>query len=49
MGNQRHSGDDSRRGVEYIQGGALGEIKEVHVWTNRPLGFWPQGIPRPAA
>ena len=23
--------------------------REVHVWTNRPLGYWPQGIPRPAA
>jgi predicted dehydrogenase len=48
MGNQRHSQDGSRRGVEYILDGALGEIREVHVWTNRPLGFWPQGIPRPA-
>ena len=28
--------------------GAIGEIREVHVWTNRPLGYWPQGIPRPA-
>ena len=48
MGNQRHSADNSRRGIEYIQSGALGEIREVHVWTNRPLGFWPQGVPRPA-
>ena len=48
MGNQRHSADNSRRGIEYIQSGALGEIREVHVWTNRPLGFWPQGDPRPA-
>jgi predicted dehydrogenase len=47
MGNQRHSGDGSRRGVEYILNGALGEVREVHVWTNRPLGYWPQGIPRP--
>ena len=23
-------------------------MREVHVWTNRPLGYWPQGIPRPA-
>ena len=48
MGNQRHSLDVSRRGVEYVMDGALGEVREVHVWTNRPLGFWPQGIPRPA-
>jgi len=49
MGNQRHSLDVSRRGVEYVMNGALGDVREVHVWTNRPLGFWPQGIPRPAA
>ena len=35
--------------VEYLQAGALGAVTEVHVWTNRPLGFWPQGVPRPAA
>ena len=28
--------------------GAIGDVREVHVWTNRPLGYWPQGIPRPA-
>jgi predicted dehydrogenase len=49
MGNQRHSLDDQRRGVEYILAGAIGEVREVHVWTNRPWGYWPQGIPRPAA
>ena len=48
MGNQRHSLDVSRRGIEYVMGGALGDVREVHVWTNRPLGHWPQGIPRPA-
>jgi predicted dehydrogenase len=48
MGNQRHSLDDQRRGVEYIEGGAIGDVREVHVWTNRPFGFWPQGVPRPA-
>ncbi len=47
MGNQGHSFDDARKGVEYIMAGAIGEIREVHVWTNRPLGYWPQGIPRP--
>ena len=28
--------------------GAIGDVREVHVWTNRPLGYWPQGMPRPA-
>ena len=49
MGNQGHSGFESRTTVEYIQQGAIGDIKEVHVWTNRPLGYWPQGLPRPNA
>ncbi len=48
MGNQGHSTDGARTGQEYLAAGAIGEIREVHVWTNRPLGYWPQGIPRPA-
>lgn len=47
MGNQGHSGDDGRRVVEWIRGGVIGRVREVHVWTNRPL--WPQGEVRPAA
>jgi predicted dehydrogenase len=49
MGNQGHSLDDARLTVEYIWAGAIGEVREIHVWTNRPLGYWPQGIPRPEA
>ncbi|MBL66906.1 MAG: oxidoreductase [Verrucomicrobiales bacterium] len=45
MGNQGHSNPDSRRLVELIRGGALGEVKEAHVWTDRPI--WPQGVNRP--
>ena len=48
MGNQGHSSDDARLVNEYIQSGAIGTVTEVHVWTNRPLAYWPQGIPRPA-
>ena len=47
MGNQGHSWDDARKAVEYVWAGAIGEVREVHIWTNRPLGYWPQGIPRP--
>jgi predicted dehydrogenase len=49
MGNQGHSYNDARTVVEYIQAGAIGEVREIHIWTNRPLGFWPQGVPRPEA
>lgn len=47
MGNQGHSTDDARLINEYIAAGAIGEVREVHAWTNRPLAYWPQGIPRP--
>ena len=41
MGNQGSSLNSMRRCTEVIQSGILGEVKEVHVWTNRPV--WPQG------
>jgi predicted dehydrogenase len=47
MGNQGHSSDDARRGQDYLASGVIGEVTEVHVWTNRPLAYWPQGVPRP--
>ena len=37
MGNQGHSWDDGRKAVEWVQSGAIGDVTEVHVWTNRPL------------
>jgi hypothetical protein len=46
MGNQGSSADGLRRGVECIQAGVIGQISEVHIWTNRPV--WPQGLDRPA-
>jgi predicted dehydrogenase len=42
MGNQGHSYDSTRRLVELVQSGAIGEVRDVHVWTDRPI--WPQGI-----
>ncbi|HTU99194.1 MAG TPA: Gfo/Idh/MocA family oxidoreductase [Luteitalea sp.] len=48
MGNQGHSTDNARLVNEYIQSGTIGEVREVHIWTNRPYAYWPQGIPRPA-
>ena len=49
MGNQGHSTDDARLVNEYIQSGTIGDVREVHIWTNRPYAYWPQGIPRPAS
>ena len=40
MGNQGSASNGLRRGVEVIQSGIIGPVKEAHVWTNRPI--WPQ-------
>jgi predicted dehydrogenase len=45
MGNQGHGGDGWRRAYELVKAGAVGDIKEFHTWTNRPI--WPQGGDRP--
>ena len=45
MGNQGNSGDGVRQLCEWIWNGEIGEVKEVHAWTNRPI--WPQGLQRP--
>lgn len=45
MGNQGNSGEDVRDVCEWIWNGEIGEVKEVHAWTNRPI--WPQGLERP--
>ena len=47
MGNQGTSESALREAAAYIKSGKLGTIKEVHVWTNRPI--WAQGGPRPPA
>ncbi|MCA0377642.1 MAG: Gfo/Idh/MocA family oxidoreductase [Gemmatimonadetes bacterium] len=49
MGNQGHSGEGTHRVREIIAAGVLGKIHEVHVWTDRPVRYWAQGIPRPRA
>lgn len=40
MGNQGTAENGLREAVEIIRAGAIGQVKEVHVWTNRPI--WPQ-------
>lgn len=41
MGNQGHTYEDNRVLKEWLQADVVGKVKEVHVWTNRPI--WPQG------
>lgn len=47
MGNQGHSTREAQLINQWVRAGALGPVREVHAWTNRPI--WPQGIPRPQA
>ena len=45
MGNQGNSGEGIRQVCEWVWNGAIGEVREAHAWTNRPI--WPQGLERP--
>ena len=45
MGNQGHSGEGVRKLCEMVWNGDLGQVREAHMWTDRPV--WPQGIGRP--
>lgn len=52
MGNGGQAGDAPRRLREMIWDGAIGPVREVHVWTDRPNRglsdtYWPQGVRRP--
>ena len=46
MGNNGNGTDAQRRCIEILMSGVFGEIKEIHVTTDRPI--WPQGLDRPA-
>ncbi len=37
MGTQVHASDNFRRVVELIQGGAIGPVREAHVWCSRTI------------
>ncbi len=52
MGNSGQAGDGPRRLREMIWDGAIGPVREVHAWADRPNNgffaiYWPQGINRP--
>ncbi|MBI82880.1 MAG: oxidoreductase [Planctomycetaceae bacterium] len=48
MGNGGHAKEGARLTNEWIQAGVIGEVREVHVWTDRAGNYWPQGVGRPA-
>jgi predicted dehydrogenase len=42
MGNQGYSYEGERIAAEIIWSGEIGDVKEVHCWTDRPI--WAQGM-----
>ncbi len=50
MGNQGYSNEGTRQAAEIVWNGDIGNVTEVHAWSDRPM--WPQGlteIPKPDA
>jgi predicted dehydrogenase len=51
MGQGGHAGEGLRLTYEFIHDGAIGPVREVHVWSDRPgtpeRPWWPQGVERP--
>ena len=43
MGNQGSASDGMRVGAARLKAGAVGDVKEIHVWTDRPVKWWLQG------
>ena len=52
MGNQGQASEERRRLSEFVWDGAIGPVREAHIWTDRPSQglfdeYWPQGGRRP--
>ena len=52
MGNQGAGSEETRRLCEMIWAGAIGKVREAHIWTDRAsrglmAEYWPQGVERP--
>lgn len=52
MGNQAQASEQTRVVQEFVLDNAIGQIREAHIWTDRPSRglfeeYWPQGVSRP--
>jgi predicted dehydrogenase len=47
MGNNGHAGEGLRLTREWIQAGAVGKVREIHGWSDRPGRWWKQPAERP--
>src|SRR5690606_12611743 len=48
MGTQNHEHPGYLRLVELLQAGVIGPVRQVHVITDRPGRWWPQGLDKPS-
>jgi predicted dehydrogenase len=48
MGTQNHEHPGYLRLVELLKSGSIGPVRQVHVITDRPGQWWPQGLELPA-
>ena len=47
MGTQRSAMIGRRQQLELLNDNVIGKIKSIHAWSDRPMGWWPQGKPMP--
>ncbi len=47
MGNNGHAGEGLRLTREWLQAGAIGPVREIHCWSDRPGKWWTQDLDRP--
>lgn len=47
MGIQNHSGANYLSALEFFDSAPFEAVSEVHVWTDRPAGWWPQNVEFP--
>ena len=47
MGNQGHATEGARLTNEWLRAGVIGEVREVHCWSDRAGKLWKQGLDRP--
>jgi predicted dehydrogenase len=42
LDNENHAVEGLRKIVDWVQADVIGDVREVHIWTDRPI--WPQGL-----
>lgn len=46
MGIQNHSNANYDAARQLFEAGHIGKVRAIHVWSDRPAGWWPQGVER---